>query len=189
MLCAVNAWIIIISFRCFLPLDLYLHHLTSDPRLNWDQALVLAWMMLVVATNMKLWGFGSCCVCVGKKGAALIISGLLSGLSHLVPVAPLAPALIITQLLGQCQENRVECVCVCVVESQTTEHTHFKHYDLLSIHWTRLYKNGGHWPTNSGVPKMFLKSLLKSILWASPKSMSLMRGWGIERFSSMMFSG
>lgn len=36
---------------------------------------------------------------------------------------------------------------------------------------------------------MFLKSLPKSILWARPKSMILMRGWGTERFSSMMFSG
>lgn len=44
-------------------------------------------------------------------------------------------------------------------------------------------------PTNSGVPKMFLKSLPKSILWARPKSIILMRGWGTERFSSMMFSG
>lgn len=36
---------------------------------------------------------------------------------------------------------------------------------------------------------MFLKSLPKSILCARPKSMILMRGWGTERFSSMMFSG
>lgn len=36
---------------------------------------------------------------------------------------------------------------------------------------------------------MFLKSLLKSILCARPKSMSLMRGWGTLLFSSMMFSG
>lgn len=49
--------------------------------------------------------------------------------------------------------------------------------------------SGSHWPTNSGVPKMFLNSLPKSILWARPKSMSLMRGCGAERFSSMMFSG
>ncbi len=56
---------------------------------------------------------------------------------------------------------------------------------------THLYRltSGWHWPTNSGVPKMFLKSLPKLILWARPKSMSLMRGWGILRFNSMMFSG
>lgn len=56
---------------------------------------------------------------------------------------------------------------------------------------THLYRltSGWHWPTNSGVPKMFLKSLPKSILWARPKSMILMRGWGILRFNSMMFSG
>lgn len=44
-------------------------------------------------------------------------------------------------------------------------------------------------PTNSGVPKMFLNSLPKSILCANPKSMILIRGFGTFLSSSIMFSG
>lgn len=58
-----------------------------------------------------------------------------------------------------------------------------------SVNFQKHTKTKKYWPTNSGVPKMFLKSLPKSILWASPKSIILMRGWGTERLSSMMFSG
>lgn len=46
-----------------------------------------------------------------------------------------------------------------------------------------------HSPTNSGVPKLFLNSFPASILWAMPKSMSLMRGFGTPLSRSMMFSG
>lgn len=44
-------------------------------------------------------------------------------------------------------------------------------------------------PTNSGVPKMFLNSVPASILCASPKSMSLMRGSAMFLSRSIMFSG
>lgn len=44
-------------------------------------------------------------------------------------------------------------------------------------------------PTNSGVPNMFLNSFPKSILWASPKSMILIRGLGTFLSKSIMFSG
>lgn len=50
-------------------------------------------------------------------------------------------------------------------------------------------KGRGDLPTNSGVPNMFLNSFPKSILWARPKSMILIRGLGTFLSRSIMFSG
>ena len=51
------------------------------------------------------------------------------------------------------------------------------------------WKTKNNLPTNSGVPNMFLNSFPKSILWANPKSMILIRGLGTFLSKSIMFSG
>lgn len=58
----------------------------------------------------------SVCVCLcWQEGAVLIISILLSGLSHLVPMAHLAPALTIRNPWDKARKTGVAfCVCSCV---------------------------------------------------------------------------
>lgn len=51
------------------------------------------------------------------------------------------------------------------------------------------HRNEENLPTNSGVPNIFLNSFPKSILWANPKSMILIRGLGTFLSKSIMFSG
>lgn len=63
---------------------------------------------------------------------------------------------------------------------------HLTRWHLSGIWITRLPFDS---PTNSGVPKMSLKSTPSLILCAKPKSISLILGFWILLSSSMIFSG
>lgn len=161
--------------------------------LNWEQSQNGAYSGQDIRQG-ETGNFGSCprwresgtvpmtclCVCVLAQKGVLMIGIPLSGLCHLVPRAHLAPALTICRPSYKSRQTGCSCVFTLLFYMMVN-------YQTQSLMTQTCRKKDS--PTNSGVPKMFLKSLPKSILWARPKSMILMRGWGTERFSSMMFSG
>lgn len=76
------------------------------------------------------------CVCLSwQEGAALVISSLLSGLSHLVPMAQLAPALTIrnpwdnARKTGWC--SKCACVCMCIYSRNIETLSAQTHHDRI----------------------------------------------------------